>query len=147
MLDGYFRDKLFILPIRIYYGDTDLSGVVYHANYLNYMERARSEFFRAVGISKLAGLDDAEPTAWALRKAELEYLRPARFDDLIEIHTSIGAMSGARVDVIQNTVCNGQLLVRGKVQACLITLSGKPRRVPQDVREKFLPYLCEDGGV
>lgn len=146
MLDGYFEGKVFILPIRIYYADTDLSGVVYHANYLNYMERARSEFFRAVGIAKLADLDAAEPTAWALRRAELDYVRPARVDDLIEVHTKIGKMSGARVEVVQTTYCGGQLLVRGKVEACLITLSGKPRRIPQDVRDKLLPKLCEAEG-
>lgn len=147
MLDGYFQDKVFILPIRIYYADTDLSGVVYHANYLNYMERARSDFFRAVGITKLADLDGGEPTAWALRKAELEYIRPARFDDVIEVHTTIGAMTGVRVDVIQTTYCKDQLLVRGRVQACLITLTGKPRRIPQDVRDKLLPYLCAETAV
>ena len=79
---GRFEGKTHILPIRIYYEDTDLSSVVYHANYLRYMERGRSEFFRAVGITKLAGLEDPEPTAWTLRKVDIEYFRPARVDDL-----------------------------------------------------------------
>ena len=79
-----------ILPIRVYYEDTDLSGVVYHANYLRFMERGRSEFFRCAGI-RLAMLDDAEPTAWTLRRAKLEYFRPARLDDPIEVHTTCAA--------------------------------------------------------
>ena len=143
MLDGYFKDKVFILPIRIYYADTDLSGVVYHANYLNYMERARSEYFRAVGIAKLADLEAAEPTAWALRKASLEYVRPARVDDLIEVHTITANMTGARLEAVQTTYCNGELLVRGRVEACFVTLTGKPRRIPAEIRDKLLPFLYE----
>jgi len=146
MLDGHFNGKVFILPIRIYYADTDLSGVVYHANYLQYMERARSEYFRAVGITKLADLEAEEPTAWALRKVELEYLRPARVDDLIEVHTVIAKMTGARLEAHQNMYCNDELLVRGKVLACMVTLSGKPRRIPQFVRDKLQPMLCQTEG-
>jgi acyl-CoA thioester hydrolase len=146
MLDGYFRDKVFILPIRIYYADTDLSGVVYHANYLKYMERARSEYFRTVGIAKMADLDADEPTAWALRKVELEYIRPARVDDLIEVHTTMPQMTGARLVAIQDTYCNGTLLVRGRVEACIITLGGKPRRIPQGIRDKLSPMLCDGDG-
>jgi acyl-CoA thioester hydrolase len=145
MLDGWFKDKVFHLQVRIYYEDTDLSGVVYHANYLRYMERARSEFFRQLDI-KLAGLEDEEPTAWALRKASLEYLRPARVNDLIEIRSTIGKLSGARLEAVQLIYCRDALLVRGTVEACLITLSGRPRRLPQDVRDKLLPYVCDTEG-
>ena len=145
MLDGHFKDKVFILPLRIYYADTDLSGFVYHANYLHYMERARSEFFRHLGV-KLADLEAGEPTAWTLRKAELEYLRPARVDDLIEVHSVISHMSGVRLEATQTTFCNGEVLVRGKVQACLVTLGGKPRRMPQDVYDRIFPFLCKTEG-
>jgi acyl-CoA thioester hydrolase len=145
MLDGYFQDKTFILPIRIYYADTDLSGVVYHANYLIYMERARSEFFRACGV-KLDGLDEAEPTAWALRNASLEFVRPARANDLIEVRSTIGKFSGVRMVAVQHIYRGDELLVRGHVEACLITLSGKPRRFPPDVREKLAPYFAETEG-
>ena len=146
MIDGYFRDKVFILPIRIYYADTDLSGVVYHANYLKYMERARSEFFRNVGIVKLAHLEAEEPTAWTLRKVALEYLRPARVDDLIEVHTVLTRLTGARLAAEQITRCGGKELVRGAIEACIITLDGKPRRIPSEMRDKLLPFLCETKG-
>ena len=95
---GRFEGKTHILPIRIYYEDTDLSGVVYHANYLRFMERGRSEYFYALGV-KVAGLDDPEPTAWALRKVELEYIRPARVGDLVEVHTkAYGCADVGRAD-------------------------------------------------
>jgi len=140
---GRFEGKIHILPIRIYYEDTDLSGVVYHANYLRFMERGRSEFFRSAGITRLAMLDDAEPTAWTLRKATLEYLRPARVDDLIEVRTACTALTGARMNADQKICLNGQLLTRGAVEACVITLSGKPRRIPEEFRQKLLPLLLE----
>jgi acyl-CoA thioester hydrolase len=142
-VSGHFEGKVHILPVRIYYEDTDLSGVVYHANYLRYMERGRSEFFRSVGIVRLAQLDAPEPTAWALRKAEIEYVRPARLDDLIEVHTQAMSLSGARLAAEQDIFCKGVLLTRGRVEACMMTLDGKPRRIPPDTREKFAPYLNE----
>ena len=146
MTDGMqsrFEGKTHILPVRIYYEDTDLSGVVYHANYLRYMERGRSEFFRAAGVSKLAHLDEPEPTAWTLRKIGLEYLRPARLDDVIEVHTRCGSLTGARMTALQTIYSAGVLLTKGEVEACVMTLSGKPRRIPQWIRDKLVPYLSE----
>ena len=129
--------------LRIYYEDTDLSGVVYHANYLRYMERGRSEFFRAAGITRLAMLEEAEPTAWTLRKAALEYFSPARVDDLIEVHTVCTALTGARMTADQKIYARGALLTHGHVEACIITLSGKPRRIPLEMRQILEPFLVE----
>lgn len=139
---GHFAGKVHVLPVRIYYEDTDLSGVVYHANYLRFMERGRSEFFRAAGVA-LASLDDAEPTAWALRQVTLEYHRPARLDDVLEVHTMCTALGGARLTADQKIYANGALLTHGVVEACIITLTGKPRRIPAVMREKLAPYLVE----
>ena len=142
MLDGRFEGKVFVLPVRIYYEDTDLSNVVYHANYLRYMERARTEFFRAAGI-RVAYLDDPEPAAWALRKLEIEYVRPARIDDVVEVRTTVHTLTGARLLAEQSITCRGEVLTRGSVEACIITLTGKPRRIPAEIRDKLLPFLCE----
>lgn len=143
---GRFEGKVHVLPIRIYYEDTDLSGIVYHANYLRFMERGRSEFFRGAGITRLAQLDAPEPTAWTLRKAELEYLRPARLDDLIEVHTAATSLTGARMTASQNIFCKGVALTRGRVEACIITLGGKARRIPADIRDKLAPFVVETIG-
>jgi len=143
LVAGRFEGKVHVLPVRIYYEDTDLSGVVYHANYLRYMERGRSEFFRAAGILRLAQLEAPEPTAWTLRKAEIEYLRPARVDDLIEVHTRATSLSGARLSAEQDIFCRGLQLTRGRVEACIITLEGKPRRLPAEMRQKLEPYVME----
>jgi acyl-CoA thioester hydrolase len=138
---GRFDGKAHILPIRIYYEDTDLSGVVYHANYLRYMERGRTEFFRLAGITKMAMLDDAEPTAWTLRNATLDFRRPARLEDQLEVHTTCPLLTGARMRADQKIYANGMLLVHGTVEACIMTLDGKPRRIPQAIRDLLLPYL------
>src|ERR1041385_1881480 len=123
---GRFEGKVHVLPIRIYYEDTDLSGIVYHANYLRYMERGRSEFFRSVGIARLAHLDQPEPTAWTLRRVEIEYLRPARVDDLIEVHTRATMLTGARLGAEQNVFCRRTQLTRGTVEAFIINPAGNP---------------------
>jgi acyl-CoA thioester hydrolase len=143
---GRFEGKVHVLPIRIYYEDTDLSGVVYHANYLRYMERGRTEFFRLSGVTKMAMLDDAEPTAWTLRSASLEFFRPARLDDQLEVRTTCPLLTGARMQADQKIYSGDTLLVHGRVEACIMTLGGKPRRIPQAVRDKLLPYLLETGG-
>jgi acyl-CoA thioester hydrolase len=143
---GHFEGKTHVLPIRIYYEDTDLSGIVYHANYLRYMERGRSEFFRAAGIARLAQLEEPEPTAWTLRKIELEYLKPARLDDLIEVRTCASSLTGARMTAGQDIFCKGVQLTRGNVEACIITLTGKPRRIPQTIRDKLAPFVTETIG-
>jgi acyl-CoA thioester hydrolase len=142
---GRFEGKTHILPIRVYYEDTDLSGVVYHANYLRYMERGRIEFFRLAGVSTMASLEDPEPTAWTLRHASLEFFRPARLEDQIEVRSTCPMLSGARMHADQKIYSGSTLLVHGKVEACVMTLTGRPRRIPSAVREKLLPYLLETG--
>jgi acyl-CoA thioester hydrolase len=143
MLEGRFEGKTHILPVRVYYEDTDVSGMVYHANYLRYMERGRSEFFRAAGITKLAQLEAPEPTAWSLTKAAIEYRRPAKLDDVIEVHTRCMTLSGARLVAAQKCFCNGTLLTEAEVEACLVTLTGKPRRIPEKIRTMLSAFLVE----
>ncbi|HEU0162797.1 MAG TPA: YbgC/FadM family acyl-CoA thioesterase [Rhizomicrobium sp.] len=138
---GHFEGRIHVLPISVYYEDTDLSGVVYHANYLRYMERGRTEFFRCAGISKMAGLEDDEPTAWAIRRAAIDYHRPARLDDVITVRSSLTAVSGARMHATQRVMCGGLLLVEGRIEACITTLTGKPRRLPKNVMETLAPYV------
>ena len=84
---GRFDGKTHILPVRVYYEDTDVSGIVYHANYLRFMERGRSEFLRLAGIHHMVMLANDEPIAWTIRRIEVDYAKPARLDDDLEIHT------------------------------------------------------------
>ena len=140
---GRFEGKTHVLPISVYYEDTDLSGVVYHANYLRYMERGRTEFFRMAGISR-ADLDSEEPTAWTIRRITVEYHRPARLDDQIQVVSRMTGISGARLNVLQRVMCGDRLLVEGRIEACLITLTGKPRRLPKNVLETLAPFATPE---
>ena len=140
---GHFEGKIHVLPLRVYYEDTDLSGVVYHANYLRYMERGRTEFFRLAGVAR-ASLEDAEPTAWTIRRIAVEYFRPARLDDRIAVHSVLTEVSGARLKALQRVRCGETLLVEGRIEACITTLTGKPRRLPKDVYDTLAPFVTSE---
>jgi acyl-CoA thioester hydrolase len=143
MINGQFRGRIHVLPVRVYYEDTDLSGIVYHANYLRYMERGRMEFFRSAGVAEFAHMKEEEPTAWTLRKVEIEYFRPARLNDLLEVHTKLTELTGVRMGAEQQVFCRGEQLTQARVEACVITLTGKPRRIPKTTYEKLAPFLYE----
>jgi acyl-CoA thioester hydrolase len=142
-IDGHFEGQVHVLPVRVYYEDTDLSGIVYHANYLRYMERGRMEFFRCAGVAEFAHMKDEEPTAWTLRKVQIEYFRPARLNDLLEVHTHLTELTGVRMGAEQKVFCRGQQLTQASVEACVITMTGKPRRIPKETHARLAPYLLE----
>jgi acyl-CoA thioester hydrolase len=138
---GRFDGKTHILPLRVYYEDTDVSGIVYHANYLRMMERGRSEFLRLIGIHHMVMMAGEEPVAWTIRRMEIDYAKPARLDDALEIHTRYRTLTGARLTGEQWVKCKGVELVTAKIEAALITMTGKPRRIPEDVKAKLAAFL------
>jgi acyl-CoA thioester hydrolase len=140
---GRFEGKIHVLPLRVYYEDTDLSGVVYHANYLRYMERARTEFFRLAGISRMAELEADEAAAWTIREARVSYHRPAHLDDALTVRTRLTAITGARIGAVQKIYADETLLVNGEIEACIVTLAGRPRRLPDTLRALLTPFLAE----
>lgn len=138
---GRFEGKTHILPVRVYYEDTDVSGIVYHANYLRMMERGRSEFLRLAGVHHMVMMTGEEPVAWTIRRLEIDYAKPARLDEDLEIHTRYRVLAGARLTGEQWVKRDGIDLVSAKLEAALITMTGKPRRIPQDVKQKLAAYL------
>jgi acyl-CoA thioester hydrolase len=139
---GWFDGKTFFFPIRVYYEDTDFSGVVYHASYLRFMERGRSEFLRASGVPHQVMLNLAEPLVWAVRRMTVDFAKPARVDEALAVRTRVREVLGARMRLEQTVLRDAELLVGAEVEVCVITLDGKPRRVPDAVRrvlESFLP--------
>jgi acyl-CoA thioester hydrolase len=136
-LAGRFVGGAHVLPVRIYFEDTDFSGVVYHANYLRFMERGRSDMLRLLGVNHDA-LDEGilgEPLAFAARRVEVEFLKPARIDDLIEVETRVAEMAGARLILDQTVRCGAVVLVEAKVTIVMINAEGRARRLPQAVRD------------
>lgn len=138
---GLFDGKTYFFPVRVYYEDTDLSGLVYHANYLRFMERGRSEFLRVSGAGHKELLETPEPLAWAVYRMEIDFKRPARIEDALTITTAVTEVSPARVKLAQNVRKQGQILVNARCEVCIITLDGRPRRMPDAIRRKLESFL------
>ncbi|MBU1377475.1 MAG: YbgC/FadM family acyl-CoA thioesterase [Alphaproteobacteria bacterium] len=129
------------MPVRIYYEDTDFTGMVYHANYLRYFERGRSDFFRVVGISHTALLDLPEPTAFTIVRIELDYKRAARVDDALLVRTTYDDVKGARLLVSQRITRGDELIAQATVQAVCIDMKGRAIRPPRDMVDLLRPYF------
>lgn len=125
-----------VLPVRVYYEDTDAQGVVYFANYLRFMERGRTEWLRAKGINQ-SRLIAEQNLCFSLIETDVKFLRPARFDDRLVVVTRVLATKGARVEfeqAIRRETADGELLCSAKcTAACLTADSFTPRRVPPEL--------------
>lgn len=127
----------FEIAIRVYYEDTDFSGVVYHARHLQFFERGRTEALRSSGISHSDLLARPEPLAFAVRRMTIEWLAPARIDDLLTVATVFGAVKGARMMIAQ-TIRRGETPVAtADVEAACMNLEGRPRRLPPEILARF----------
>ncbi len=123
-------------PIRVYYEDTDMGGIVYHANYLKFIERARSDWVRGIGIDQNA-MRDREGVVFAVRRIEAEYLAAAKFDDRLEVETVQTAISGARLIMAQRVLRGAELLFSASVTIVCLQVTGQPTRLPADIRQKL----------
>ena len=138
---GWIEGREHQLPVRIYYEDTDFTGMVYHANYLRYFERGRSDFFRIAGISHTELLSLAEPTAFTIVRIELDYRRAARVDDALLVRTTYDAVQGARLMVNQRITRGDELIAEARVQAVCIDMQGRAKRPPKPMVELLRPYF------
>ena len=137
---GTFDGRRHLYPVHIFYEDTDFSGVVYHANYLRFLERARSSFLNLLSITH-ASLWDKHELAFTIRKISIEYKFPARVDDHLIIHTTYDQLKGARLLISQTCYRGDTLIVKADIEAACITASGKPVRSPEFLKNKLKPYL------
>ncbi len=138
-LAGRIESKAHVLPVRVYFEDTDFSGIVYYANYLKFCERGRSDLLRLLDVhhKELA----AQNLAFAVRRVEADYLRPARIDDILEVHTQLAELRGARFVLMQGVMRGDEMLFQAKVTAALLTLEGRPQRLPKDMLARFTPFI------
>jgi len=121
--------------VRVYYEDTDFSGNVYHAQYLKFFERARTEWLRTAGVSH--SLLARDGLAFAVRSLQIEFVAPAHIDDALEVQTNVLERSGARLRLEQSLYRGDLLLTRAEVLIAAIRADGRPTRLPQAVREAF----------
>ena len=132
---GRFESGTHLLPVRVYYEDTDFTGAVYHANYLRFMERGRSESLRSIGIDHVSLAQRPAPLAFAVRNINVTFLRPARIDDALVVRTSYSEVAGARIIARQEILRGGELLAEADVEIACISREGRPRRLPHDIVE------------
>jgi acyl-CoA thioester hydrolase len=126
---------------RVYFADTDFSGVVYHARYLEFFERGRSDFLRLAGIhhTELANGKHGEKIVWVVKRMEIDFRGSARIDDILTIDTQTDAISGARIFMAQQLKRGEEILVEAKVEAAIIGENGRPRRFPKEWIAAFMP--------
>jgi acyl-CoA thioester hydrolase len=129
------------LKARVYYADTDFSGVVYHARYLEFLERGRSDFLRLSGVhhTELMHGKHGERIVWVVRRMEIDFHSPARIDDILTVETRAEKISGARIFMAQRLLRDEELLVSATVEAAIIGELGRPKRFPKEWIAAFMP--------
>lgn len=143
-LSGQLLDGDHLLSQRVYYEDTDFSGVVYHARYLHFLERGRTDYLRCLGCeqSSLIGVDE-EGLVFVVHRMEIDFRQPARMDDILTIRTHTEKAGGAKMVLSQEIRRDETLLISAKVVIAVINRSGRPRRLPETIAEKFLGHPVE----
>ncbi len=126
------------ITVRVYYEDTDLAGIVYYANYLRFIERARTEWVRGLGLDQ-AALKREEGIVFAVRRVEADYLKPARFDDLLTVTTRLLELGGARIELEQEVLRAGERLFAARVVLVCMSEAGGAVRMPPALRAKLSP--------
>ncbi len=126
--------------VRVYYEDTDMAGIVYYANYLRFIERARTEWARSLGVDQ-GKLKAAEGIVFAVRRLEADYLKPARFDDQLSVETRAETVTGARIVLEQTVMRGGERLFHALVTLVCLTDAGQPARLTAELRRRLMPAL------
>lgn len=129
-----------VLPIRVYFEDTDFAQVVYHASYVRWCERGRSDFLRLLGTDArrlIDGSDSHEPAAFVVRRMNMDFIRPGRMDDVLQVETRVKDLGGASVTLHQVVTRDGARLFEATVTLVLVSVSGKPLRLSSLVRDAF----------
>lgn len=138
---GDFDGRTHILPVRVYYEDTDFTGLVYHGNYVRYFERGRSDFLRMVSVGHAELLDQDDPIAFVITAMNMRFRAAARIDDALVVRTTYDAVKGPRLIIRQAITRRDQLLTEADVEAACIDLKGRPRRPPPSLIAALGPWL------
>ena len=137
---GLIDGSRHLYAVRVYYEDTDLSGITYHANYLRWFERARSDLLRMLKIDQRAAIEAGEG-AYAVTEMNLKYVAPAKLDDDVTITTTATQIAAASVRMEQIARRGDDILVTAQVRAGFLTLEGRPRRQPKEWRDAFHEFM------
>lgn len=133
-----------VLPVRVYYEDTDFTGVVYHGAYVRFFERGRSDFLRVAGIHHAELLAREEPIAFAVTRLDIAFKRAARIDDALVVRTTYDTVRGPRLFISQRITRGEDLIATASVEAACIDLAGRPKRPPPGMADLLSPYFAGD---
>ncbi len=139
-LSGRIVGGVHIFPVRVHWEDTDAGGIVYHASYLRFMERGRSEMLRVLGLNQVVMMK-THGINYVVTNLQIDYRAPARFDTALQVHTSVQHMGHSRLDFRQVISAGEQIFTEAQVRCAGIGEDGKPQPAPQVVRAAFLPVL------
>jgi acyl-CoA thioester hydrolase len=134
--DGVMRGRTHLFPIRVYFEDTDIAGIVYYANYLRYIERARSDMIRLAGIDQREAIEAGEG-AYAVAEASIKYRSPAKLGDDLVVATEIEAVRAVSILIHQRVMRGDEILADARVTAAFLSPDGRPKRQPPAWLEKF----------
>lgn len=124
-----------VFPVRVYWEDTDAGGIVYHAGYLRFLERGRTELLRSRGVEQQAMLAE-RGEAFAVRRMTVDFIRPAKLDDLLDVHTRVEALGGASVRLVQEIRRGDEALLLATMTIAFVS-AGRPRRLPPALVQKL----------
>jgi acyl-CoA thioester hydrolase len=137
-LDGSIASGRHVMQVRVYYEDTDFTGIVYHANYLRFMERGRTNYLRLLGAGHRDLFEQTEKEApgfhFVVRQMGIDFLRPARMDDVLEVVTAAEDIKGASITMHQKVMRGDELLIEARVQVAFVS-QGRAQRIPKPLRE------------
>jgi acyl-CoA thioester hydrolase len=142
-MSGQMQGQAHTLDVRVYYEDTDFSGVVYHANYLKFAERGRSDFLRLSGVHHSQLIEMDPPLAFVVSAMQIEFLVPAKIDDVLFVESTLTQARGARFEFYQRIMRGDTCLWKGRIEAACIDLEGRPRRIPKFACEALQAYVSD----
>lgn len=140
-LAGRLEEGRHLLDQRVYYEDTDFSGFVYHARYLHFLERGRTDWLRLLGIDQSTMAQGENGTVFVVRRMEIDFRVPARMDDIVTVTTHASSVKGARLTLAQTLSRKGETLLSAIVEVAIVDTAGRPRRLPPDLRS-ILPSVA-----
>ncbi len=134
---GWFEGREHRLPIRVYYEDTDFSGLVYHASFVRFLERGRTDYLRLIDVNHRELFERSDPCAFALTALSLRFRKSARIDDILDVRTAYDAIRGPRLAISQRIERGGETIVDATVEAVCVGAGGSARRPPRDLVRKI----------
>ena len=142
-ITGEIREKTHFFEVRVYYEDTDFTGIVYHANYLKFAERGRTNFLRLLGINHSELINSLDPKYFVVYKMNSQFLGTSTIDDMLEVRSIFRGIDGVRLKIDQDIFKDNKKVFSANIEFALLDKNAKPKRFPEDVKLKIEKYLSE----